>query len=109
MTTTVQTISADTTIITPPPYLQLRVLTNAGVVLKEDEAVSVIAPGGLGYLGVLKNHAPMVSTVQPGKLTWKTPDGHTRQARVGHGLLEIEHNRLTILTDAFTEVSAGTT
>lgn len=106
LTTQTKTSTADVTILTPPPYLRLRVLTNAGVVLKEDRAVSVIAPGGLGYLGILKNHAPMVSTVQPGTLTWKTPEGQTRQARVGHGLLEIERNHLTILTDAFTEAKA---
>ena len=114
-TTQTKTMPSDTTIKAPPPYLQLRVLTNAGIVLEEDEAVSVIAPGGLGYVGVLKHHAQLVTTLVPGTLTWKTSIGQTRQARTGHGLLEIEHNRLlkdghnrlTILTDAFLEVTSS--
>jgi F-type H+-transporting ATPase subunit epsilon len=78
----------------------LRVLTDAGLAI-EDQAVSVIAPGELGYLGILKNHAPLVTTLSPGKLTWRRPSGVTNTARVGTGLLEILHNRLTILTDTF--------
>ena len=109
MTTTTQTKTTPTnvTIKAPPPYLQLRVLTNAGIVLEEDETVSVVAPGGLGYLGILKNHAPLATTLAPGLLTWKTSIGQTRQARTERGLLEVEHNCLTILTDAFLEVTSS--
>ena len=79
--------------------MALRVLTSEGVAVS-DEAVSVIAPGGLGYLGVLRNHAPLVTTITPGKLTWHRASGETRTARIGAGLLEIVRNHLTILTDS---------
>ena len=82
--------------------ITLRVLTQEGVLL-EDEAVSVVAPGGLGYLGMLRHHAPLVTTLTPGKLTWKRPDGERRTARLGAGLLEVQHNHITILTDAVSE------
>ena len=82
--------------------MTLRVLTPQGLFLS-DEAVSIRAPAGLGYLGVLRNHAPLVSTVVPGRLTWRTGDGVTHQLRLGGGLLEIERNRITVLTDSVTE------
>ena len=81
--------------------IQLRVLTDAGVAL-EDQAVSIVAPGAPGYLGLLPNHAPLVTTLGPGTLSWRTPDGTQQARRIGPGFLEIVRNRCTILT---TEVS----
>ena len=84
--------------------IELRVLTDHGVAL-EDQVVSVVAPGGLGYLGVLCRHAPLVTTLQPGTLTWRRPDGQTQTRHIGPGLLEVVHNRLTVLTDHVAESS----
>jgi F-type H+-transporting ATPase subunit epsilon len=78
--------------------MALRVLTDAGLALDE-QAVSVVAPGEPGYLGMLRNHAPLVTTLIPGTLTWRTPRGERRLLRVGAGLLEVRDNRITILTD----------
>ncbi len=78
--------------------LTLRVLTESGLAF-EEPAVSVIAPGELGYLGILPRHAPLVTTLQPGKLSWKRPDGRKEVRRIGDGLLEVAKNRVTILTN----------
>ena len=86
--------------------LTLRVLTSEGLAL-EDRAVSVIAPGELGYLGMLRNHAPLVTTLQPGLLTWRRADGDTHRRRIGAGLLEVAHNQVTILTDTVAEAAAA--
>lgn len=80
----------------------LRVLTEAGVAI-EDQAVSIVAPGEVGYLGVLRNHAPLVTTLTSGVLTWRTPGGTMRRLRVTEGLLEVTRNRLTVLTKAVVE------
>jgi len=79
----------------------LRVLTEAGLAI-EDQAVSVIAPGEVGYLGMLRNHAPLVTTLVPGTLTWRRPDGAQQTRRIGRGLLEVRRNRVTLLTDTVT-------
>ncbi len=84
--------------------MTLQVLTHEGVAL-EETATSVIAPGAPGYLGMLRNHAPLVTTLQPGKLQWKRPDGARRTAKIGSGLLEVVRNRITILTDTVSESS----
>ena len=82
--------------------IAIRVLTQEGLVT-EDRAVSVIAPGEPGYLGILRNHAPLVTTLKPGKLTWRHTGGSSRTVRIGAGLLEVEHNCVTILTESITE------
>ncbi len=78
--------------------LRLCVLTHAGVAL-EERAVSVIARGELGFLGVLPRHASLVTTLAPGALTWQRPDGTRHITTLGSGLLEVARNEVTILTD----------
>ena len=78
----------------------LRVLTDAGVAMIDESAVSIIAPGERGYLGILRNHAPLVTTLAPGTLRWQRPDGSRQRMQVGAGLLEIVQNRCTVLTDS---------
>ena len=82
--------------------ITLRVLTHGGLAV-EDEAVSVIAPGEPGYLGILCRHAPLVTTLKPGRLSWRKPDGTTRLLMIGDGLLEIAANRCTVLTGSVAE------
>ncbi len=84
--------------------LTLRVLTSEGLAL-EEEASSIVALGEPGYLGILANHAPLVTTLRAGKLTWRSP-GATQQARVGDGLLEVAANRVTVLTSRVERVNA---
>ena len=86
--------------------IALRILTSEGLAL-EDRAVSVIAPGELGYLGMLRNHAPLVTTLKPGLLTWRRSGGETHRRRIGAGLLEVAHNQVTLLTDAVSEPPAA--
>ena len=82
--------------------ITLRVLTQEGLAFEAD-AVSVIAPGEPGYLGVLHDHAPLVTTLKPGTLTWRTPESQTRRVRIGTGLLEVVKNQLTILASSVSD------
>ena len=88
--------------------IAIQVLTSQGVAVS-DEAVSVRAPGGLGSFGILYNHAPLVSTLTPGKLQWKHADGSERAFEVSGGIIEVAHNRCTVLTASVKETSAGLT
>ena len=78
--------------------MRLRVLTDTGLAIDEP-AVSIVAPGEPGYLGILRNHAPLVTTLTAGTLRWTQPDGGQRVLRLGGGLLEVARNHVTILTD----------
>lgn len=82
----------------------LEILTPRRVVFR-GEVVSLVAPGELGYLGVLANHAPLVTTLTAGTITYRdlssTP--HVLQAS-GSGFLEVFKNQATLLID---EVAAA--
>ena len=65
----------------------------------EGDVVSVVAPGALGYLGILKNHAPFVTTVSEGNLTFRSDEGKTSTFKVEGGFLEVLGNRVLVLTD----------
>jgi len=66
-----------------------------------DETVeSFIAPGTEGYLGVLRNHAPLVTGLIPGKLTVTDLGGKVVEYAISGGFLEVRRNVATVLTDA---------
>ena len=77
----------------------LEIMTPSATVFT-GEITSLVAPGAIGYLGVLANHAPLVTTLVPGKITYRDSAGHpTTLHSVGAGLLEVYKNRATVLAD----------
>jgi F-type H+-transporting ATPase subunit epsilon len=84
-----------------PLSFQVEILTHDELVY-EGRATSLVAPGELGYFGVLKNHAPFISGLRPGKMTIKKDDGSVAVFNsCGKGFFEVEKNRATILLDEY--------
>jgi F-type H+-transporting ATPase subunit epsilon len=69
-------------------------------VLYDKEVKSLIAPGSEGYLGVLSDHAPLITSLAAGKITIKEGDDIERTAAVSGGFLEVSDNVATILADS---------
>ena len=65
----------------------------------EGQVVSIMAPGTLGYLGILKNHAPLVTTIDKGNLTYKDESDQFKTFKVEGGFFEVFQNRVLVLTD----------
>ena len=64
------------------------------------EVTSLVAPAALGYLGVLANHAPMMTTLTPGKVIYRDSAGSPTTLRsTGSGFLDVFHNQVTVLAD----------
>jgi F-type H+-transporting ATPase subunit epsilon len=63
-----------------------------------DEIDSVVVPGAEGELGILKSHAPLVTTLRPGELRYMKGGLETSLA-IGTGIVEISHDRVSVLTD----------
>ena len=63
----------------------------------EDEISSLIAPGSEGYLGVLTDHAPLITALVPGKLTVKDQKNEEFIFALGGGFLEVLKNQVTVL------------
>jgi F-type H+-transporting ATPase subunit epsilon len=68
--------------------------------LFEGPALSVQAPGSEGYLGILANHAPLITALMPGKLEVKDPKGVVTTYAVSGGFLEVSDNRASVLADS---------
>jgi len=64
-----------------------------------DEAVEmVVVPTGKGEIGILPEHAPLISTLKPGILRF-TGQGRTERIVVSGGFVEISGDKVSILAD----------
>ncbi|MGH7724611.1 MAG: ATP synthase F1 subunit epsilon [Candidatus Eiseniibacteriota bacterium] len=63
------------------------------------EAIHLYARGTVGYLGVLAHHAPLLTTLEPGVMSIRKPDGVQEHFVVTGGFLEVSDNRATVLAD----------
>jgi len=82
---------------------QLTIITPEKVIFNET-VVSLVVPGQLGYLGLLANHAPLMTSLVPGRLTLrKGNDGQqTIVMALDGGFLEFANNQATLLADGVT-------
>ena len=64
----------------------------------EGDVASVEAPAADGYLGVLPGHAPLISELGTGVLTFVDTDGENRYLMVHQGLLEVLPDSVRVLT-----------
>ena len=76
----------------------LKIVTPSEVFF-EGKAVSVVAPGAIGYLGVLKDHAPLVTTIDRGNFTYKDEADQVKTFKIEGGFFEVFQNRVLVLTD----------
>ena len=77
--------------------LYLELITMERVLLRE-EADMVVAPAWGGEVGILPNHAPFITALQPGELRVKKGDEED-YIYVSGGFLEVRDNRVIILSD----------
>ncbi len=78
---------------------KLEVITPDRMVLSETETTSVVLPGSLGYLGVLANHAPLMTELTTGKLDFHRADGSADGMAVSGGFIEVFDNVVTVLAE----------
>jgi F-type H+-transporting ATPase subunit epsilon len=78
--------------------IQLEVVTPTGPVVSQEVDI-VTAPGVDGEFGVLANHAPFLSTIKIGSLTYKQGNA-TEVFMVSGGFCEVSNNKVTFLVEA---------
>lgn len=74
-------------------------LVAADRVVWSGEAVRVLARTASGDLGVLANHAPLLSVLVPGVVEIEATGGERLRAAVGDGFLSVANNRVSILSE----------
>ena len=77
--------------------MRLDIIT-AEKLVYSDEVSSVVAPGLAGQLGILPNHAPLLTSLKPGELK-VLKEGEESNIAVSGGFLEVLQNVVTILAD----------
>ena len=78
--------------------IQLEVVTPTGPVVSEEVNI-VTAPGIDGEFGVLANHAPLLSTIKVGALSYS--HDNTNEMLMGSGgFCEVSNNKITFLVES---------
>ena len=60
---------------------------------------SVTVPGTKGAFMVLKNHAPIISTLEKGKILVKTEKLEDKDFDIESGIIEVKKNKIIILAE----------
>ncbi|HMK64701.1 MAG TPA: F0F1 ATP synthase subunit epsilon [Thermodesulfobacteriota bacterium] len=78
--------------------IQLEVVTPDRLVTSEAVDI-VMAMGALGEFGILANHIPFLTPLQPGELRFRK-DNQLEHMVVTGGFAEVSNNKVTILAEA---------
>ena len=78
--------------------IQLVVVTPVRQLLSES-VTEVQLPGADGYLGVLPGHAPLITELGIGELTYRTTGGQTGLLAVIRGFAEVLPERVSVLAE----------
>ena len=77
---------------------QLEIVTPSRLLVK-DAAEEAQIPGVSGYLGLLPGHAPLITELGVGEITYKA-SGATHTLSVAWGFMEVLPDKVTILAEA---------
>lgn len=77
---------------------RLQVMTPEETIFN-DEVVDLIAPGENGYLGVLTNHAPLLSSLKAGILIITDKSKKQLYYEISTGFLEVHNNKASIIVE----------
>ncbi len=80
--------------------LHLDIITPEATVFS-GEVVMAVLPGSEGQLGILANHAPLVTALRAGSVNLYAPDMQTlsQSIAITGGFAEVKDNRLVVLTE----------
>ena len=77
--------------------IELVIVTPERQLLRES-VVEVQVPGAAGYMGILPGHAPLMTELGIGELTYRSASAHhVGSLSIIHGFAEVVPNRVTVL------------
>ena len=79
-------------------HIRLDIVTAESSVFSEDVDM-IIAPGMMGQLGILPNHSPLMTMLDPGEVVIKKGSDEQYLA-VSGGFLEVRPDRVILLADS---------
>lgn len=65
----------------------------------EGEVESVLVPGTLGQFEILTNHAPIISSLDKGKVVYSLPGGEKKLLEICGGFVEVQKNVVSLCVE----------
>ena len=65
----------------------------------EGEVKSVLVPGTLGQFQILVNHAPIISSLEKGKVVYDLPSGEKKELSIIGGFVEVQKNVVRVCVE----------
>ncbi len=63
------------------------------------EILSLQVPGSKGSFEILKNHAPIISTLEKGMINIRDKEGKQQSFEVDGGVIEAKNNKIIVLAE----------
>ena len=63
------------------------------------EIVSIRVPGSKGSFEILKNHAPIISTLEKGTIDIREEGGKINSFQIDGGVIEAKNNKIIVLAE----------
>jgi F-type H+-transporting ATPase subunit epsilon len=74
-------------------------VVSAEELIYSGEATFVALPGEVGELGIYPRHTPLISRIRAGSVRIQKPDGEEEFVFVAGGILEVQPDSVTVLSD----------
>ena len=65
----------------------------------EGEVESVLVPGSLGQFEILVNHAPIISSLDKGRVVYALPGGEKKPLDICGGFVEVQKNNVSLCVE----------
>ena len=65
----------------------------------EGEVVSVLVPGTMGQFEILNNHAPIISSLDKGRVVYALPGGEKKSLDISGGFVEVQKNVVSLCVE----------
>ena len=65
----------------------------------DGDVKSVLVPGTLGQFQILVNHAPIISSLEKGKVVYDLPSGEKKELSIIGGFVEVQKNVVSVCVE----------
>lgn len=65
----------------------------------DGEVNRVTVPGSLGEFEILVNHAPIISSLESGKVSYEIATGELKQLEIESGFVEVQKNVISLCVE----------
>lgn len=71
----------------------------------DDDIMSLVIPGTAGYLGILQDHTPLMTSLKPGVITITDKNNKNLYYKVEEGFFEVKMNQAVLLVEVIETAS----